>query len=119
MATEHDMYLIRNENNSEDFWSNDLGWCSRESADIFCEEEKENFNLPINGEWVKDELEQVTIVIKGGVIQSAYFDVFKIKLNVIDLDNPSYDENFPSDGPANSQDVIDMVHDVKEYIEEE
>lgn len=35
------------------YWSNDIGWVSKGSADIFTEEERNSLNLPIEGKWVK------------------------------------------------------------------
>jgi len=45
-------YIIQNKNESDLAWSNTFGWCS-ETFDTFTQTEMENFNLPIDGEWVQ------------------------------------------------------------------
>ena len=46
------MYIIWNP--LEGFWSNNFGWVENiDDADIFSEEEKNTFNLPIGGRWVR------------------------------------------------------------------
>ena len=39
-------------NGRGDYWSNSIGWVSRESADTFTDEEKSFLLLPGEGEWV-------------------------------------------------------------------
>jgi hypothetical protein len=34
------------------FWSNDFGWGNYDGCDKFSEKETEEYNLPIDGEWV-------------------------------------------------------------------
>lgn len=45
------MYLIRNVNDHDEYWSNEFGWTSRSYADLFSDKEKHHFNLPLDGEW--------------------------------------------------------------------
>lgn len=33
------------------YWSNALGWCERNSADVFTEREAANLRLPVGGNW--------------------------------------------------------------------
>jgi hypothetical protein len=46
-------YILNNEDNSA--WDNQWGWVSGEedTFTLFTEEEKEVFNLPIGGRWVR------------------------------------------------------------------
>lgn len=46
-------YIIRDEIVASCFWNNNDGFGSIESATIFSENEKEKFNLPMDGEWIK------------------------------------------------------------------
>lgn len=51
-------YAIMSKEEGGLFWSNSQGWASKHECDEFTEEEKETFNLPMNGEWItleKDE----------------------------------------------------------------
>jgi len=39
-------------NSEGDYWSNEIGWVTDiESAERFTEQEKNGFNLPMEGEW--------------------------------------------------------------------
>jgi hypothetical protein len=35
------------------YWRNDQGWIELSSADVYTEDEKNKYNLPIDGEWVQ------------------------------------------------------------------
>ena len=44
-------WLIRNKND-DSFWNNDInGWTDYTHGTIFSQEERDNFKLPIEGEW--------------------------------------------------------------------
>ncbi len=47
------MYKIVNINNRELFWSNCYGWGDRRDADLFTIKERKDFNLPIEGKWIR------------------------------------------------------------------
>lgn len=34
------------------FWSNELGWVDKESADVFSLEERMTLELPVGGAWI-------------------------------------------------------------------
>ena len=49
-------YYIRNSFEMDDdgiplYWNNQWGWVNQSEADLFSEEEKNKFDLPINGYW--------------------------------------------------------------------
>jgi len=44
-------WIIRNEQNRDEFWSNDFGWADWQSATHF---PTTDYRLPIGGEWVAD-----------------------------------------------------------------
>lgn len=44
-------YVIRNEDDDQLFWSNELGWVSSPDETYFTEEERHTLNLPIGGIW--------------------------------------------------------------------
>lgn len=46
-------YIIENTQDCELVWSNQLGWTEGFFYDVFSEEEKQVFNLPIEGKWVE------------------------------------------------------------------
>jgi len=52
-----DFFMIVNENDNGLFWSNTYGWIDNDDNTtelaIFSKEEKEIFNLPIEGKWFK------------------------------------------------------------------
>lgn len=37
------------------FWSNEFGWAGTEDADTFTEEQKAEFNLPLEGVWAEKQ----------------------------------------------------------------
>jgi len=43
----------RDDSNNPLYWNNKYGWVNQSEVDIFSEEEKNIFNLPINGYWEK------------------------------------------------------------------
>ena len=59
-------YVIRNKDNHDEFWSNEFGWLEApiqafrsipalgmgSNIDLFSEDEKMQYNLPVGGEWV-------------------------------------------------------------------
>jgi len=52
-------YVIRNKDNHDEFWSNEFGWVESchvlawpSDIDLFSEDEKMQYNLPVGGEWV-------------------------------------------------------------------
>ena len=45
-------FAIRCVNNRELFWSNDEGWTDSDNFEVFTLKETEQYNLPIEGEWV-------------------------------------------------------------------
>jgi hypothetical protein len=47
------MYVIRNINNKNLFWSNDWGWGSYEGCVIFNEHERRTLNLVDEGYWIE------------------------------------------------------------------
>lgn len=47
------MYIIVNTLDPEEFWNNESGWGAEETADLFSEEEQEEFELPLFGAWVE------------------------------------------------------------------
>jgi hypothetical protein len=50
------VYVIRSTKDRDDdgplYWSNSLGWTSRDSADRFYDVQVNTYSLPIGGEWV-------------------------------------------------------------------
>lgn len=47
-----EQYIIVNVSNEKDYWSNAEGWTDAvDLADLFTENEKDNFDLPIGGKW--------------------------------------------------------------------
>lgn len=49
-------YRIQNIEHGDDmalFWSNELGWTDKIEADTFTQDERNELNLPIGGQWVK------------------------------------------------------------------
>lgn len=38
--------------NGQLYWSNDLGWVDKDSADEFTSDERNKLNLPMGGSWV-------------------------------------------------------------------
>jgi hypothetical protein len=44
-------WIIQNKNDSDLAWSNSWGWCE-DDFDTFSDEEKQSFNLPIEGRWL-------------------------------------------------------------------
>ena len=51
------MWVIVNIHNGKEYWSNFWGWVGdeEESFTLFTDEEKEKFDLPIDGRWHKFE----------------------------------------------------------------
>jgi len=45
------VWIIQNKNDSDLAWSNSWGWCE-DDFDTFSDEEKQSFNLPIEGRWL-------------------------------------------------------------------
>ena len=45
-------WMIVNVVDQTEFWCNDYGWCDYYDADSYTSEEKEELNLPIDGEWI-------------------------------------------------------------------
>ena len=37
------------------WWSNEFGWTGTEDADVFTQEQRDEFNLPLGGEWVSKQ----------------------------------------------------------------
>lgn len=53
------MYVIWDTTSSPEeplYWSNVLGWCDRDSADLFTEAERNALTLPMDGTWLQVEL---------------------------------------------------------------
>ena len=54
-------YVIRNKDNHDEFWSNEFGWLEGpiygmgSNIDLFSEDEKMQYNLPVGGGWVLAE----------------------------------------------------------------
>jgi len=46
-------YVIENVNEPELLWTNAWGWTDGDDFDVFTFEEKEEFNLPIDGKWMQ------------------------------------------------------------------
>lgn len=46
------MFVVRNTADNSQFWNNDEGWVGPEDATRFTEEERNNLNLPLDGEWI-------------------------------------------------------------------
>lgn len=49
---DNNRWMIVNAEDQNEFWSDDFGWCNYYDADSFTTKEKEQFNLPIDGEWL-------------------------------------------------------------------
>ncbi len=47
-------YVIRNQEDDQLFWSNEIGWVESPDETRFTEEERHTLNLPIGGIWVVD-----------------------------------------------------------------
>lgn len=50
------MYVIRSKSEFDDdniplYWNNQYGWVNSSEADIFAQDEQEQYDLPINGYW--------------------------------------------------------------------
>ena len=54
------MYIIAHKKDGErvvdndgyfEYWNNDWGWVGGEMADLYTDNERKQFNLPIGGEW--------------------------------------------------------------------
>jgi hypothetical protein len=48
------MYVIRNEDDDQLFWSNEFGWVEAGSEDFYTQEERDTLNLPHQGVWAYD-----------------------------------------------------------------
>lgn len=46
------MFVVINKDNQHEFWSNEFGWTDFEEADYFTEDEKQDYNAPLGGEWI-------------------------------------------------------------------
>lgn len=46
-------FVIENKSDSDLLWSNELGWTEGCFYDVFNEEQKKIFNLPIEGQWAE------------------------------------------------------------------
>ena len=55
------VFIIKNKVNSL-FWNNSYGWQNREEATRFSKKETEAFFLPIDGEWVEEEINETYLV---------------------------------------------------------
>lgn len=40
-------------NDNDLFWSNEFGWVETPTFDLFTDEERQNLNLPHEGQWVQ------------------------------------------------------------------
>jgi hypothetical protein len=62
IALDHDekqIWIIQNTKVSYLYWSNTYGWANYYSADTFSQLEKEQFNLPMDGQWKRDYLSEI------------------------------------------------------------
>jgi glyoxylate utilization-related uncharacterized protein len=54
-------YVIRNKDNHDEFWNNEFGWVEGSTfglgsdIDLFSEDEKMQYNLPVGGGWILAE----------------------------------------------------------------
>jgi hypothetical protein len=46
-------YVIENKTDNDLLWSNAWGWTDGDDFDVFSSDEKEQFHLPVEGQWMR------------------------------------------------------------------
>lgn len=48
-----DAYVVENNNDNSLLWSNAWGWTDGDDFDVFTFDQKEDFDLPVEGKWMQ------------------------------------------------------------------